>query len=317
MTEHGQRNALAAMENKGGKMPAFIPQTMEEQHQYAQKLSRSNLVPAAFKGKPDDTLIAMNMGAELGLTPIAALQNIAVINGKPCLYGDGLLAVCRGSGKVADFEETIKDGVATCKITRVDNATPIVRSFSVEDAKRANLWGKSGPWKLYPQRMLQMRARSWALRDGFADCLGGFSSAEEAIDLQVSSKRENLSLQEAIAQHEAKSQAEELPQDQGLEAKFNEPEDATIIEETQPAPATDGELSAVIPDAMNARLRQILTDAEAAHADGQYMMWRKHIGNEAMALMNEYLTDKQKQAILEVLAKWTKEASIAEQEAAR
>ena len=311
MTEHGQRNALSAMENKGGKMLAFVPQTMEEQHQYAQKLSRSNLVPAAFKGKPDDVLIAMNMGAELGLTPIAALQNIAVINGKPCLYGDGLLAVCRGSGKVADFEETIKDGVATCKITRVDNATPIVRSFSVEDAKRANLWGKSGPWKLYPQRMLQMRARSWALRDGFADCLGGFSSAEEAIDLQASSKRENLSLKEAIAQHEAKS--EELPQDQGLGAEFEEPEDATIIDEPQPALATDGELSAVLPDSMEERLRQILMDAEQARKNGQYMIWRRHKAAEAMDLMNQYLTDEQKQAVLGVLSKWTNEAAQTEQ----
>jgi hypothetical protein len=57
-----------------------------------------------------------------------------------------------------------------------------VGRFSVADAKRAGLWGKSGPWTQYPRRMLQLRARGFALRDAFPDVLKGLVTAEEAQD---------------------------------------------------------------------------------------------------------------------------------------
>ena len=61
---------------------------------------------------------------------------------------------------------------------------PTTRTFSQEDAKRANLWGKAGPWTAYPKRMLQMRARSFALRDSFPDALKGVGISEEVRDYQ-------------------------------------------------------------------------------------------------------------------------------------
>src|SRR5690606_6210149 len=61
---------------------------------------------------------------------------------------------------------------------------PIKATFSVADAKKAGLWGKQGPWQQYPKRMLSMRARAFALRDGFADVLRGLGIAEEVQDHQ-------------------------------------------------------------------------------------------------------------------------------------
>jgi hypothetical protein len=60
--------------------------------------------------------------------------------------------------------------------------TPITRSFSISMAEAAGLTRKEGPWQTYPRRMLTMRARSWALRDGFADVLRGLSIREEVED---------------------------------------------------------------------------------------------------------------------------------------
>jgi hypothetical protein len=59
---------------------------------------------------------------------------------------------------------------------------PERRTFSVADAKRAKLWFKAGPWTTYPDRMLQMRARGFAIRDTFPDALRGVIIAEEAQD---------------------------------------------------------------------------------------------------------------------------------------
>jgi hypothetical protein len=57
--------------------------------------------------------------------------------------------------------------------------SPVVSRFTVGDAKRANLWEKAGPWKQYPRRMMEMRARGFALRTAFADVLNGIHLTEE------------------------------------------------------------------------------------------------------------------------------------------
>jgi len=72
--------------------------------------------------------------------------------------------------------------VATCTAKRRGYAKATVARFSVADAKKANLWGKTGPWTQYPKRMLQLRARGFALRDAFPDVLKGLVTAEEAQD---------------------------------------------------------------------------------------------------------------------------------------
>lgn len=162
------------------------PQTFEQLVQFAQMAAKSSMVPAQYKGKPEDIMLAVQMGSELGLAPMQSLQNVATINGRPSVYGDALIGLCRQSPHCKDVEEGI-DGegdkmTAWCKATRA-GAAPVVHSFSVEDAKKAGLWGKSGPWQQYPKRMLQMRARGFALRDAFPDVLRGLISAEEAADI--------------------------------------------------------------------------------------------------------------------------------------
>ena len=132
--------------------------------------------------------IALDMGASVGLHKMAAVQGIAVINNRPSLYGDAALGLVQGSGKLKSKREWFTgegDGLtAHCELVRYGNE-PSVRSFSVADAKKASLWGKPGPWTQYERRMLQMRARSWALRDEFADVLKGLSIYEEAQDIPI------------------------------------------------------------------------------------------------------------------------------------
>ena len=164
--------------------------SLAEMREFAEIVVKSRLAPKGFD-TPESVLVALQMGAELGLSPMSALQNIAVINGRPCLYGDALLAVVRASGQLEVFEETMERGksgddesfCAVCKVQRKGYTVTETR-FTVADAKKAGLWGKTGPWSVYPKRMLQMRARSFALRDGFADHLKGMKAAEEIEDYQ-------------------------------------------------------------------------------------------------------------------------------------
>jgi hypothetical protein len=169
-------------------LPTLAPQNMTEAMEFSKILATSNMVPVAYKGKPQDILVAIGWGYEVGLQPMQALQNIAVINGKPSVYGDAALALVKADQRCAGVKEWIEgegdDMTAHCLVKRRYNEDmeETVATFSVLDAKQARLWGKAGPWQQYPKRMLAMRARGFAIRDAFPDAMKGMITAEEAQD---------------------------------------------------------------------------------------------------------------------------------------
>jgi hypothetical protein len=169
-------------------LPTLAPQNMTEAMEFSKILATSNMVPAAYKGKPQDILVAIGWGYEVGLQPMQALQNIAVINGKPSVYGDAALALVKADSRCAGVKEWIEgegdNMTAHCLVKRRYNEDmeETVATFSVMDAKQARLWGKQGPWQQYPKRMLAMRARGFAIRDAFPDAMKGMITAEEAQD---------------------------------------------------------------------------------------------------------------------------------------
>ena len=112
-----------------------------------------------------------------------SLQNVAVINGRPSIYGDAMLAIVMGSNVFDSIKETFDDKTmtATC-FSSHKNGTENTQPFSIDDAKLAGLWGKKGAWTQYPKRMLKFRARGFCLRDTFPDVIGGIISTEEAQD---------------------------------------------------------------------------------------------------------------------------------------
>lgn len=135
---------------------------------------------------PEVALIRLQAGLELGLTPIWSLTNIMVTNGRPSVWGDALLGLVLARKDCLDVIETFEgEGdnlTAVCEVHR-KGRVPVRREFSASDAKRAGLHGKN-VHGLYPKRMLQMRARSWACRDAFADALRGIGVIEEMRDVQ-------------------------------------------------------------------------------------------------------------------------------------
>ena len=197
------------------------PSNLQEAMKFSEIIANSDMVPKDFRGKPGNVLVAVQYGAELGLAPMQALQNISVINGKPSVWGDALLAIVRGSQLCEDVAERIEgDGdnaVAIC-VAKRRGASPVEGRFSVADAKKAQLWGKQGPWMQYPKRMLQMRARGFALRDAFPDLLRGIITAEEALDHPA----EGLKIVRAAVQSVQSGETKTAQ----LRAQFDEPQEA-------------------------------------------------------------------------------------------
>jgi hypothetical protein len=162
--------------------------SVESLWRFSKMVAASGLAPKGLS-TPEAIAVALEMGMELGLKPMAALQNIAVINGRPGIFGDAALALVRASGLCEYVREVIEgDGdkkVALCTTKRQGDPDPLVTSFSVDDAKRAKLWGKEGPWTQYPERMLRFRARGFNLRDNFPDVLRGMHMYEEIQDIEI------------------------------------------------------------------------------------------------------------------------------------
>jgi hypothetical protein len=161
----------------------MIPSSLKEGMEVASLIAKSDMAPKEYKDKPGNVIIAMQMGMEVGLSPMQAIQNIACINGRPSVWGDAMLALCMNHPAfeaIDENESSDKKGVCVVKRRGMESQR---REFTVDDAKKAGLWGKQGPWQTAPARMLKLRARAFALRDTFADALRGLQSADEQVDI--------------------------------------------------------------------------------------------------------------------------------------
>lgn len=194
------RAAKEIMAIKVGEPQAIVPQNIEEVFRFAQMVVQARLAPDSYDNDPHKICIGILTGAELGIPPMQSLKNIAIINKRPAIWGDLAVALCQAKGLLTKFEHHYEgeegDNVDaraaftddyTCHVLiwRRDQESPYEGHYSVRDAKRAHLWmnPKKTPWIENPKRMLFNRARAFALRDGFADCLAGLAIVEEARDL--------------------------------------------------------------------------------------------------------------------------------------
>ena len=181
---------VAAVAKPAPLVPKYfqiIPKDLTEAMKFADMVAASDFVPKDYRGKGGNCLIAVQFGAELGLPPLQAIQNIAVINGKPGIYGDLGKALLYSKGfkiEERDAKETQSKNEAWCKVTR-PNGEVTERTFSLDMAKTAKLWGKEGPWTNYPYRQMAWRAFWWAARDAAADVLKGIWGVEELVDYKA------------------------------------------------------------------------------------------------------------------------------------
>jgi hypothetical protein len=185
-----QRRQAARVALVAGNTPrAIVPTDFEGAWRISQAVVAANMAPKSLESV-EACAVAILHGLEVGLTPMNALQSIAVINGRPSLWGDGAIGLIQASGQLEDQDEHYEgqEGTdaykAVCVLKRKGKARAYAGEFSVGDAKKAGLFTKSGPWQSYLKRMLKMRARAFAMRDGFSDVLKGLSVAEEQEDVE-------------------------------------------------------------------------------------------------------------------------------------
>ena len=205
----------------------IILQTYDDMYRFAKSIQLSKLAPDSFV-TPEQILVALQAGAELGLSPIRSLGSLYVVKGNVRLWGDTPLALVRQSGLMEyikewmegdigkDLTKTSDDVKAVCETKRKNDPEPIQREFTVEQARLAGLWNKKTDrgfntvWVNYPKRMLQMRARALNLRDNFPDALGGATIAEEYEGIEMGEAPLNDKPRSAVLLEESKPEQPEI-----------------------------------------------------------------------------------------------------------
>ena len=170
-----------AIKEDGGLQFAKVGQVQS----FAIELDKNHMLPKNMDA--GQATIAILFGMKMGIDPLAAVQNIAVINGRPCVWGDACGAICQALIE-DEFLEEVGHGEeykAVYHVKRKGRSREMIREFGFQDAKRAGLWGKPGPWTQYPKRMMMIRARAFAYRDAFPDLLKGIRIVEEENDTPI------------------------------------------------------------------------------------------------------------------------------------
>lgn len=163
-------------------------ENLTERKQYAETLACSGLLPAAYRGHPENVLVAVEYGAALGIQPIQAINGINVINGKPTMSADLMATMIRRAGHKLRVKGD--DERAEVTIIRADDPEfvpdPIV--WTMQKAKKAGLLtvGKDGrpnpSWVKYPAAMLRARAITEAARAWASDALSGVIYTPEELE---------------------------------------------------------------------------------------------------------------------------------------
>lgn len=209
-------------------------QPMSEQVRVAEFLAGSDIVPDAFRKRPANVWLALDMGAHMGLKPFQTFRAVHVIKGTPTFSAEAMRGMAMAAGHTVTVTSTPTE--ATVSIKRADGLGEGTTTFTLDQAKQAGYLGKGGNWASDPESMLVARATSRCAKRVIPDLLMGLTMTEEMDDVVAVEGSPVEALQattEAVAAIEAPTPAPEPAKQASKPAKAPqaaaEPEDAEIV----------------------------------------------------------------------------------------
>ena len=164
----------------------LVPRNLIEVKELATFLSASDLIPKSLGGRKENVAMVLLMGHEIGCGGVAALRNIYVVNGRPCIYGDLATALVRKSGlcESLDYHFEGEGSSLKCVATgkRKGDAKPHTEEFSWADAMSGGLVDKNPTYKKHPKDMIMWKALHRLFKFLWPDVLHGISIRETIMD---------------------------------------------------------------------------------------------------------------------------------------
>lgn len=154
----------------------------------AQMLSQTSIIPDTYKGKPQDCFVALEMANRMGLPPIAVMQNMFVVKGKPAWSGQACTMLINSCGKFADVKHVYTGKIGTenrgCYVqaTRVSDGETVRGTEVTMQMAKAEGWTSNPKWRNMPELMLAYRASSFFARVYCPEALMGVHVDDEIFD---------------------------------------------------------------------------------------------------------------------------------------
>lgn len=157
----------------------------------AKLLAASELVPPQFKGNVANTVIALEMAKRLNASPLAVMQNLYIVQGKPSWSAQFVIAAVNSTGRFSPLRFTLSGKEGSDEWQCIAWATEIATGEKLESppvsiamAKKEGWYGKNGSkWQTMPALMLRYRSATFFGRLYAPEILMGMSTEDEAIDI--------------------------------------------------------------------------------------------------------------------------------------
>jgi hypothetical protein len=208
----------------------FEPENLEDAVALSQKLAGSNLLPMALRKRPEDVLVTLLAGREMGLSPMQAIRNIHVIEGRPTMSAELMVAQCLRHPEICELFEMVESTAVQATFAAKRQGRPAKKlTYSLEDAKVAGLANRDN-WRKSPKAMLRARAASALARAVFPDLVAGVYEIDEGDDIRCSA-RDTTVIGEVVETNDPPAARKPVaPPDL---------EDAEVVAETPTTPAQD------------------------------------------------------------------------------
>lgn len=165
--------------------------TMNQIFKLAKIYASSAFVPSAYRGKPEDCFVAMELAMRMNVSPTFVMQQLYVVEGRPAWSGQAALALIRNSGKYVDIHYVMSGEPNTmtwgCCLQAVKVSTGETVTGSVVSMQLAKDEGwldkRGSKWKTMPEQMLKYRAAAFFARSECPEVLMGFQTADEVRDI--------------------------------------------------------------------------------------------------------------------------------------
>jgi hypothetical protein len=162
--------------------------TFEVAQRMAKALSSTDLVPTAYKGNVANCLLALEIAQRTGASPMAVMQNLHIVQGRPTWSASFIIAAMNSCGRFTPmkFQVTGEGDARECVAYATDVATgELVEGppVSIGMAKKEGWFGKTGSkWQTMPDLMLRYRAAAFFGRLYAPDILMGMHADDEVQD---------------------------------------------------------------------------------------------------------------------------------------
>ena len=166
------------------------PKIRDDVWKAANRMAASQLVPVAYRNKPEDCMVAMELADILGVRTIAVLQNVSMVHGSPTFKATFATTLANQRGP---FKHPIRYRVegegASLKVTAwstMRDTDEVVEAYASMEMARLEKWDKNPKYQSMPEQMLHYRAATFLIRRHCPDILFGFHLTDEVEDIHAS-----------------------------------------------------------------------------------------------------------------------------------